>query len=132
MGAHETVESNADAAARVKELTGGVGADVVFDFVGIDPTGATAMASVKVAGAVVVVGAGGGTAKVGLLAAPYDVEVRTSLWGTRASLLELVEMAKRGEIRIETQEYPIRDALQAYADLHDGKVRGRAVVVPGA
>ncbi len=132
MGAHEAIESNADAAARVKELTGGVGADVVFDFVGIDPTGATAMASVKVAGAVVVVGAGGGTAKVGLLAAPYDVEVRTSLWGTRASLIELVEMAKRGEITIETQENAIEDALQAYADLHDGKVRGRAVVVPGA
>jgi propanol-preferring alcohol dehydrogenase len=132
MGAHETLESNADAAAGVKALTGGIGADVVFDFVGIDPTGATAMAAVKVAGAVVVIGAGGGTAKVGLLAAPYDVEVRTSLWGTRASLLELVEMAHRGEIRIETKEYPISDALQAYADLHDGRIRGRAVVVPGA
>ena len=84
------------------------------------------------AGAVVLVGAGGGTAKVGFMAAPFDVEVRTSLWGTRASLIELVEMAHRGEIRIETQEYPISKALQAYADLHDGKVRGRAVVVPGA
>ncbi|MEV7527183.1 NAD(P)-dependent alcohol dehydrogenase [Agrococcus sediminis] len=132
MGAHETLESDAEAAARIKELTGGIGADVVFDFVGIDATGATAVGAVKVAGAVVVVGAGGGTAKVGLLAAPYDVEVRTSLWGTRASLLELVEMAHRGEIRIETRSYPLADALQAYADLHDGKVRGRAVVVPGS
>jgi alcohol dehydrogenase, propanol-preferring len=85
---------------------------------------------VRVAGAVVEVGAGGGGAKVGLLSAPYDVEVRTSLWGTRSSLLELVEMAKRGEIKIETKQYPIEDALQAYADLHDGKIRGRAVVVP--
>ena len=58
-----------------------------------------------------------------------DVEVRTSLWGTRASLIELVEMANRSEISIEIQQYPISDALQAYADLHDGKVRGRAVVV---
>ena len=130
MGAHETVESGPDAAATVKELTGGVGANVVFDFVGIDATGATATAAVAVAGAVVIVGAGGGTTKVGLLAAPYDVEVRTSLWGTRASLLELVEMAQRGQIQIETQQYPIADALQAYADLHDSKVRGRAVVVP--
>ncbi|GAA1818029.1 hypothetical protein GCM10009749_30230 [Agromyces neolithicus] len=39
MGAHETLESNADAAGKIKELTGDVGADVVFDFVGIDPTG---------------------------------------------------------------------------------------------
>src|SRR5690606_12854347 len=55
MGAHEAFESNADAAAKVKELTNGVGADVVFDFVGIDPTGATATAAVKVAGAIVAV-----------------------------------------------------------------------------
>ncbi|WP_306231628.1 NAD(P)-dependent alcohol dehydrogenase [Agrococcus beijingensis] len=130
MGAHEAFESNGEAAAKIKELTDGVGADVVFDFVGIDPTGATALAAVRVAGAVVEVGAGGGGAKVGLMTAPYDVEVRTSLWGTRSSLLELVEMAKRGQIKIETKEYPIEDALQAYADLHDGKVRGRAVVVP--
>ncbi|GAA1818034.1 hypothetical protein [Agromyces neolithicus] len=48
--------------------------------------------------------------------------MRTSLWGTRPSLLELVEMAHRGEIRIETKIYPITDALQAYADLHDSKI----------
>ncbi|WP_404312343.1 alcohol dehydrogenase catalytic domain-containing protein [Agrococcus terreus] len=48
MGAHETVESNADAAARVRELTDGIGAEVVLDFVGIDATGATAMAAVQV------------------------------------------------------------------------------------
>lgn len=102
----------------------------MFDFVGIDPTGATATAAVKVAGAIVAVGAGGGTVKVGLMSAPYDVEVRTSLWGTRASLMELVEMAHRGEITIETQTYPIDKALDAYAALHEGTVRGRAVVVP--
>ena len=114
----------------MRRLTGGVGADVVLDFVGTDATGAIAMDPVKVAGAVLILGGGGGATKVGLLAAPYDVEVRTSLWGTRASLLELVEMARRGQIRIETQRYPIADALQASADLHDGDVRGRAVVVP--
>lgn len=130
MGAHETLESDADAAGKIKEMTGGIGADVVFDFVGIDPTGATATAAVKVAGAIVAVGAGGGSVKVGLLSAPYDVEVRSSLWGTRASLLELVEMAKRGEIAIETKEYPISEAVQAYADLHEGKIRGRGVIIP--
>jgi D-arabinose 1-dehydrogenase-like Zn-dependent alcohol dehydrogenase len=53
-----------------------------------------------------------------------------SLWGRRKELLELVEMAKRGQIKIKTTTYPIEDGEQAYADMHAGKIVGRAVVVP--
>ena len=48
----------------------------------------------------------------------------------RTGLLELVEMAKRGQIQIKTTTYPIEDGEQAYADMHAGKIIGRAVVVP--
>lgn len=130
MGAHEALESRSESADAIRELTNGRGADVVFDFVGIDPTGDLALKSVGIAGAVVIVGAGGGSAKVGLLTAPFDVEVSTSLWGRRKELLELVEMAHRGQIGIETTTYPLDDAVRAYQDLHEGKIRGRAVVVP--
>jgi propanol-preferring alcohol dehydrogenase len=130
VGAHEALESAHAAADVVKEMTGGRGADVVLDFVGIDATGELAMRTVAVAGAVVIVGAGGGSAKVGLLTAPFDVEVSTSRWGRRRELLELVEMAHRGQVTIETTTYSLDDATQAYQDLHDGKIRGRAVVVP--
>ena len=78
----------------------------------------------------VLVGAGGGSAKVGLLSAPFDVQVSTSLWGRRKELLELVEMAKRGDVTIETKTYSLDDALEAYDDLHEGRVRGRGVIVP--
>jgi alcohol dehydrogenase, propanol-preferring len=56
--------------------------------------------------------------------------VSTSLWGRRKELLELVEMAKRGQIKIKTTTYTIEDGEQAYADMHAGKIVGRAVVVP--
>jgi propanol-preferring alcohol dehydrogenase len=131
MGAHHVLESRLDSVARIKTLAGGRGADVVFDFVGIDATGELALAAVGVAGAVLLVGAGGGTAKVGLTSAPYDVTVGTSLWGRRKELLELVEMAKRGQVKIHTQRYAIEDGVKAYADLHAGAITGRAVVVPG-
>ena len=75
-------------------------------------------------------GAGDGTVKVGLMSAPFDVQVVTSLWGRRRELLELVEMAKRGDLTIETKTYPLDDALRAYDDLHEGRVRGRGVIVP--
>lgn len=129
-GAHETMESGPEAAAAIKESTGGRGADVVFDFVGIDATGDLSLAAVSVAGAVVILGAGGGTAKVGFMSVPYDVEVSTSLWGRRNELMELVEMARRGQISIRTTTYSLDEATQAYQDLHDGRIQGRAVVVP--
>lgn len=130
IGAHQVLESGPEAAEAIMEVTDGRGADVVLEFVGIDATGELAMASVARAGAVVLLGAGGGGAKVNFLTSPFNVEVSTSLWGRRKELLELVELAKRGHVSIETQTYALDDALQAYQDLHDGKIRGRGVIVP--
>jgi propanol-preferring alcohol dehydrogenase len=130
VGAHDALESDAAAAEAVREMTGGRGANVVLDFVGADVTGELAVACAGVASSVVILGAGYGGAKVGLTSAPYNVTVSTSLWGRRKELLELVAMATRGEIDIHTTTYPIDDAVQAYQDLHDGKITGRAVIVP--
>lgn len=130
MGAHEVLESRPESAAAIKEATGGRGADVVLDFVGIDATGDLALASVAMGGAVVILGAGGGSAKVNFMTTPFNVAVSTSLWGRRKELLELVELARRGQVSIETQTYSLDDALQAYQDLYDGKIRGRGVIVP--
>lgn len=130
VGAHQVMESRPEAAEAIKEATDGRGADVVLDFVGIDATGDLALASVARAGAVVLLGAGGGSAKVNFMTSPFNVEVSTSLWGRRKELLELVELAKRGQVNIETQTYALDDALQAYQDLYDGKIRGRGVIVP--
>lgn len=37
---------------------------------------------------------------------------------------------QRGQIKIKTTTYPIEDGEQANADMHAGKIVGRAVVVP--
>jgi propanol-preferring alcohol dehydrogenase len=129
-GAHEAFESNAEAAEKVKELTGGRGATVVLDFVGADVTGDLAVACGGVGSAVVIVGAGMGGAKIGLTSAPYNMSVSTSLWGRRKELLELVAMAQRGQVNIRTTTYAIEDGEQAYEDMHAGTIVGRAVVVP--
>ncbi|MBM9459714.1 NAD(P)-dependent alcohol dehydrogenase [Nocardioides sp. zg-536] len=129
-GAHEAFTSEPAAADKVKQLTGGRGADVVLDFVGMDVTGELAVACGGVASAVVVVGAGLGGAKIGLTSAPYNMTVSTSLWGRRKELIELVEMARRGQVQIHTTTYPITEGEQAYEDVHAGRIVGRAVVVP--
>ena len=53
-----------------------------------------------------------------------------NLVGTYPELVELMALAKRGIVKLATQEYDLANANQALKDLHHGKVRGRAVLVP--
>ncbi|TPW75700.1 NAD(P)-dependent alcohol dehydrogenase [Schumannella soli] len=132
VGADHAFLSNPDAIPAVKELTGGHGADVVFDFVGIQPTADLAAGMIRTAGHVVVVGVAKGAVPIGQTTVPLDVTGRAINWGSRTELMEVVELAKRGAISIHVEEFGLENATEAYDRLHAGKVRGRAVIVPGA
>ena len=130
-GADLTVRSDAaDAVAQVRDATGGRGADVVIDFVGIDATLATAVACAKVQGDMTIVGVGGGTFPMGLFAAPYELCVRSIYWGKRSELSEVLALAAGGHIKPEYTTYSLDHALDAYAALEAGTLKGRAVIVP--
>ncbi|MFD0687589.1 NAD(P)-dependent alcohol dehydrogenase [Actinomadura fibrosa] len=128
VGAHDVVLSDADAAANVRALTGGVQA--VFDFVGAPPTVATATAVTAVDADVVLVGIGGGIAQVGFGVTPYDTAVRAPYWGSRAELIEVLELARAGIVDVHVETYGLDEAPEAYERLHAGRVNGRAVILP--
>lgn len=130
VGADHAFLSNPDAVESVKGITRGLGADVVFDFVGIQPTADLAAGMVRTAGSVVVVGVATGAVPIGQTTVPLDVAGRAINWGSRTELMEVVELAKRGAISIHTERYTLDEATQAYENLHAGTVRGRAVIVP--
>jgi propanol-preferring alcohol dehydrogenase len=130
VGAHHTVLSGPDTAARVRELTGGLGADAVFDFVGAQPTIDTARASVAVDGFIHIVGIGGGLLPTGFFSTPFGAAVRAPYWGSRSELIEVLDLARSGALSVHVERYGIEDAVEAYGRLHHGEVRGRAVVVP--
>lgn len=130
VGADHTFLSNPDAIQSVKDITRGLGADAVFDFVGIQPTADLAAGLIRTAGSIVVVGVAKGAVPIGQTTVPLDVNGRAINWGSRTELMEVVELAKRGAISIHTERYTLDEATQAYDNLHAGKVRGRAVIVP--
>lgn len=132
VGAHHTLKSDDDAPAAIRELTDGQGASAVFDFVGAPPTVRIAAASAGNEGHVSIVGIGGGLLPVGFGSTAYDVSVRSPYWGYRSELIEVLELARRGQISVEVETYSLDEAPEAYQRLHDGQVRGRAVVVPNA
>lgn len=130
VGADHVIDPASDVAAGVKELTHGRGADVVLDFVGAESTIKASMASARPLADVTVVGIAGGTFPWNFFSQAYEVNLTTTYWGSRPELVELLELAARGLVHAEHTVYPLGSAAQAYEDLRDGRVRGRAVIVP--
>jgi alcohol dehydrogenase, propanol-preferring len=130
VGADVTLISDASAADEIRKITGGLGADAVFDFVGADPTIATAVAVAAIDADVTIVGIGGGAATVGFGAIAYDAAVRVPYWGYRNELIEVLDLARAGRVDVEIQTYSLDDGPQAYEDLAASTIRGRAVIVP--
>jgi propanol-preferring alcohol dehydrogenase len=130
VGADHVLASDDQAVAAIRDLTHGHGADVVLDFVGAASTIEIARASARMLGDVTIVGIAGGTVPLSFFSQPYEVSIQTTYWGSRPELIELFELAGRGLLHIESVRYSLDDAAAAYRDLHAGKIRGRAVIVP--
>ncbi|MFK0168948.1 NAD(P)-dependent alcohol dehydrogenase [Streptomyces sp. NPDC090306] len=130
VGAHETVLSDAKAADAVREITGGLGAQAVFDFVGVAPTVKIAGAVAAIEADVTIVGIGGAPLPVGFGLLPFEVSVKAPYWGSRGELIEVLALARAGAVSVHTETYSLDDAPLAYERLHDGKVNGRAVILP--
>ncbi|MCS5716552.1 NAD(P)-dependent alcohol dehydrogenase [Herbiconiux sp. CPCC 205763] len=130
VGAHHVLVSDGDAAERIRSLTSGRGADAVFDFVGATGTLDLARTVVATDGDIQIVGIGGGLLPTGFFSTPFGASVRAPCWGTRAELIEVLDLARTGRLSVHVERFGLDDAPEAYRRLHDGTIRGRAVVVP--
>jgi propanol-preferring alcohol dehydrogenase len=125
-----TLEPDGDQAQQVRELTGGRGADAVFDFVGATPTIELAQATVALRGAMQIVGIAGGVVQWNFFTNPYEATLTNSYWGTIEDLHEVVQLYRAGQITPDIERFTLDTALEAYRRLRDGELNARAVVVP--
>jgi propanol-preferring alcohol dehydrogenase len=130
VGAHQTILSGADAASAIRAATGGLGAQAVFDFVGAGPTLDIAREAVAVDGVIQIVGIGGGMLQTGFFSTPFGASVQAPYWGSRSELIEVLELARQGLVKVHVERFSLDEAPEAYARLHAGTISGRAVVVP--
>jgi propanol-preferring alcohol dehydrogenase len=130
VGAAETVLMNDDAVKNVRDSTGGLGADVVLDFVGVDETLRFGAGAARSLGHLTLVGIGGGTLPIGFFTVPYELSVATTYWGSIPELIEVIALARAGKIRAHVQRFSLDDAPLAYEQMRAGELHGRAVVVP--
>lgn len=130
LGADVALRSGAGAGDAIRKATDGVGAELVLDMVGADATLALGAAALRAEGRLVIIGLATGSLPISFFTLPYGAEVATSYWGTVTELGELVTLARAGRIHVDVQTFPLDHALDAYARLRRGEIRGRAVIVP--
>jgi len=131
LGADEILRSDLDAAQRIREMTRGVGADAVFDFVGADATLELAIAAVRSGGHLAVVGLGGGRLAFGYRATPFETTLVIPYNGTRAELIEVLALGASGRITPHVQRFGLDQVEEVYRRMREGEIEGRAVVTPG-
>lgn len=128
-----TVPGGEGQVEKIREITGGKGVNAAFDFVGVGATVKTAMASAARQSRVTIVGIGNlSPYEWAFLTTPYEAQLVNTYWGTIEELYEVVDMYKAGQITPKITTYPLDKALEAYQLLVDGKISGRAVIVPHA
>ena len=131
-GAHHRVAADGGQVERVRELTGGTGAEAVLDFVGEDDTVQAALGMLAPGGRYHVVGYGGTVTIPTIQLVLGELQVAGSLVGTADDLAALVRLAAAGQVSVRTALYPLDAVNDATVDLEQGRVRGRAVLTPSA
>jgi len=129
-GAHHTIRAGGEEVDAVLELTHGNGAEAVIDFVGEGDAIAKGLAMTRNAGTYYIVGYGGKIELPSIDMITSEKSIVGNLVGTYAELVELMALADRGLVHLVTREYRLSEANQALKDLRDGKIKGRAVLIP--
>jgi NAD+-dependent secondary alcohol dehydrogenase Adh1 len=129
-GAHHQVRADGEEVDNILALTGGRGAEAVIDFVGEGDAVAKGLAMTANGGFYYIVGYGGRIEMPTLDMITSEKTIVGNLVGTYPELVELMALADRGLVHLSTREYRLKDANQALHDLHHGRIRGRAVLIP--
>ena len=137
---HAIVYTKENFAARVKDITGGRGARVVYDGIGRD-TFDGSLDALSMCGRLVCYGQASGPiapVNLGILSAKSASISRPVLFhytAARADLLriagDLFDVVGRGVVKIDTpREYALKDAAQSHRDLEARRTTGSLLLMP--
>ena len=132
LGADHTLLSDAEGTHvdALLDLTGGHGAEAVIDFVGEGGATAEGVRMLRRAGNYYVVGYGENINVPTIDVISTEINFIGNLVGSYTDLTELMVLAAQGKVTLHTTKYPLDDFQQAIDDLDNGRVRGRAILIP--
>jgi NAD+-dependent secondary alcohol dehydrogenase Adh1 len=129
-GADETVLVDGNHVEQVLQLTDGMGAEVVLDFVGERGAERDSWAMTRRAGSDFVIGYGGTVDVPTIDVISTERNIVGNLVGSYNDLVELMALNATGQVTMRTKTYPLDAVNDAMDDLEAGRLRGRGILVP--
>lgn len=129
LGSHHAVMGDVGVVASVRDVSGG-GVQAVIDFVGDGDVPGQAIDMLRRGGTYLAVGYGGQLTVPLATIVANELAIVGNLVGTHAELGELVGLAAAGAVKVRTRQYPLAAINEAVDDLRNGRLLGRAVLLP--
>jgi NAD+-dependent secondary alcohol dehydrogenase Adh1 len=130
LGAEHTAQADGTQRDVVMELTDGLGAEAIIDFVGEKGAIEDGIAMVQDGGFYYVIGYGENIDVPTIDVISREISFIGNLVGTYVDLQDLMTLTAQGKVTLHTSTYPLDAINDAMADLDGGRVQGRAILVP--
>jgi len=129
-GADHTVKVDGNQREMIQELTDGMGAEAIIDFVGEKGAIEDGVAMVQDGGFYYVIGYGENINVPTIDIISREISFIGNLVGTYIDLQDLMTLTAQGKVTLHTSQYPLDAINDAMADLDNGRLQGRGILVP--
>ena len=114
----------------VQELTDGMGAEAIIDFVGEKGAVEDGVAMIQDGGFYYVIGYGQNIDIPTIDVISREISFIGNLVGTYVDLQDLMTLTAQGKVKLHTSQYPLDAINDAMNDLDNGRLQGRGILVP--
>jgi NAD+-dependent secondary alcohol dehydrogenase Adh1 len=132
IGADHAVAADGRHVDTILEMTDGKGAEAVIDFVGEAGVIPQGIAMLRDAGSYFVIGYGEDIVVPTIDVISREINFVGNLVGSYNDLSELMTLTAQGRVTLHTSTYPLAAVNDAMADLDQGRLQGRAILVADA
>jgi NAD+-dependent secondary alcohol dehydrogenase Adh1 len=130
MGAHHTIKVDGNHVETVKEMTDGLGAETIIDFVGEKGAIEDGIGMIRDGGFYYVIGYGENIDIPTIDVISREISFIGNLVGTYVDLQDLMTLTAQGQVTLHTSTYPLDAINDAMADLDGGRLQGRGILIP--
>jgi NAD+-dependent secondary alcohol dehydrogenase Adh1 len=131
IGADTTVAADGKQVDTVLEMTDGKGAEAIIDFVGEKGAIEDGVAMLRDAGSYYVIGYGENINVPTIDIISREINFIGNLVGSYNDLADLMTLTAQGKVTLHTHIYPLDAVNDAMADLDQGRLQGRGILIAG-